>query len=121
MANSKPSRTLDDVSTLPSHPQWEFEPETNTQAHWTRKDVPVDELAEDSKAFGPEDYEEIGSYYHAYSMTLSHESGEKWSVSFTSPNPQRGMGDYDNRFSVTGVSLDDALKHVKKTMEQKSG
>lgn len=118
--SSNPTPNLDDEQ-LPMHDDWDFEYEASTQAHW-RRDTTAEELAADSKAHTAEDYREgVSDYYMAYEMTISHEEGDEWGVSFSTPNLQRGgIGDLDPRYSVSGVSLDEALDHVRTVLSEKA-
>jgi hypothetical protein len=115
---SKPSKTIDDV-TLPRNKHWEFEYESPTQGHWYRKNVPAEEIAEDSEIYSAEDYEEkFSDEQLAFSMTLRYgDSG--WTVSFVAPSIMRGMGDVDNRYSMNSGTLEEALSHIEEMFEEK--
>ena len=113
---SNPTKTLNNVE-LPEDRFWEFEYESPTQVHWYRKNVTAEEVAEDT-ARSPREYKEsISDEQMAYSMTLRYENG--WSVDFTTPSVMKGMGDYDGRYSVKSVSLEEALDHVERMFAEK--
>ena len=88
---SKPNKTLDDIE-IPRDEDWEFEYETDTQAHWYRKDVPAEEIAEDSEVYTADDYrEQISDEHMAFSMTILYDQSG-WTVSFVAPSIRKGMG-----------------------------
>lgn len=113
-----PDKTLDDVE-IPRDENWTFEYETAIQSHWYRKNVPAEEIAEDSDAYTASDYEErISDEHMAFSMTIRHgESG--WTVSFVAPSIRKGMGDVDKRYSMNAGTLEEALAHVERIFVKK--
>jgi hypothetical protein len=51
-------------------------------------------------------------------MTIRYDQAG-WTVSFVAPSIRKGMGDVDNRYSMSSGFIEDAVAHIKKIFEKK--